>query len=87
MEALDVTKLSSKGQVVIPQDVREALGLATGTRFVVYGEGDTVILKRVSKPTEEEGKALLSESRALARRTGMKKPDIKKAVDKVRRSR
>jgi len=34
-----VTKLSSKGQLVIPKQMREALGLSSGTRFYVTTEG------------------------------------------------
>ena len=66
MDAVDVTKLSSKGQVVIPMEVRVTLGLEAGARFVVYGQGDTVILKRIGKPSREEGRRLLADSRALA---------------------
>jgi AbrB family looped-hinge helix DNA binding protein len=47
MSAVATTKLSSKGQVVIPEDVRKELGLEPGAQFVVMGEGDVVILKRI----------------------------------------
>ena len=45
MAMVATTTLSSKGQVVIPEDVRKALGLEPGAQFVVMGEGDVVILK------------------------------------------
>ncbi|WP_371440183.1 AbrB/MazE/SpoVT family DNA-binding domain-containing protein, partial [Piscirickettsia salmonis] len=35
--------MSSKGQVVIPEEIRERLGLAAGVKFVVVGDKDTVI--------------------------------------------
>ena len=47
MATVATTKLSSKGQVVIPEDVRKALGLEVGAQFVVMGDGDLVILKRI----------------------------------------
>ena len=36
------TKMSSKGQVVIPEQIREQLHLREGEQFVVIGRGDTV---------------------------------------------
>jgi AbrB family looped-hinge helix DNA binding protein len=42
--------MSSKGQVVIPESVRKALGLEVGAQFVVMGDGDTVVLKRGGSP-------------------------------------
>ena len=41
------TKLSSRGQVVIPEEIRNRLGLETGDQFVVVGEGNVVVLKTV----------------------------------------
>ncbi|MGQ9780295.1 MAG: AbrB/MazE/SpoVT family DNA-binding domain-containing protein [Bacillota bacterium] len=43
------TRLSSKGQVVIPKEIRAAHGWKTGTEFVVEDRGDAVIL-RVARP-------------------------------------
>ncbi len=45
MAVYATTKLSSKGQVVIPEEVRNDLGLNEGDQFVVIGQGDAVILK------------------------------------------
>ena len=46
----ETTTVSEKGQVVIPQSVRKYLGIKPKSRFLVYGEGDTVILKRIELP-------------------------------------
>ncbi len=40
-----VTRLSSKGQVVIPKAVREALALHAGVEFDVRLEGNKIILE------------------------------------------
>ena len=84
METLEVTKLSSKGQVVLPQGIREKLHLEEGAKFVVIGEGDVVILKKLEVPAREELKTLLRESRAYARKAGLRKSDIPKAIKRIR---
>ena len=43
MDDIATTRLSSKGQVVIPEAIRKRLGLEPGTEFVVLGENDTVV--------------------------------------------
>ena len=45
-----LTTLSRKGQIVIPQALRKRLGIVPNTRFLVYGEGDTVLLRRLNLP-------------------------------------
>ena len=85
MASIATTKLSSKGQVVIPEDVRKELGLEPGAQFVVMGEGDVVILKKIEAPDRREFLALAAKARRQTRRAGMKRSDIKKAVRAVRR--
>jgi AbrB family looped-hinge helix DNA binding protein len=43
MEQILVT-VSSKGQLVIPAKIREALGIESGTRVAIYQEGGRLIL-------------------------------------------
>lgn len=47
-------RMSSKGQVVIPQDIREEVQVDEGTVFAVVGTRDTIILKKVITPSKEE---------------------------------
>lgn len=77
--------MSSRGQVVIPEDIRKALGLESGARFVVLGEGDMVILKRIAAPPRAEFRTLATKARKEARRAGMKPADVRKAIRSVRR--
>ena len=43
MATLATTKMSSKGQVVIPEDIRKRLNIKVGAQFVVVGEKDVII--------------------------------------------
>ena len=87
MPSTVTTRMSSRGQVVIPEAIRRKLGLREGMEFVVVGEGDVVILKGVSAPSMEDFDALISEARRRARASGLKRRDVTAAVAKVRRSR
>jgi AbrB family looped-hinge helix DNA binding protein len=84
MANLATTKMSSKGQVVIPDAVRKRLKLKSGAQFIVVGEKDVVILKAITPPAMGEFDALLSEARRQARNAGLKKADITTAIAKVR---
>jgi AbrB family looped-hinge helix DNA binding protein len=86
MEKLEVTKLSSKGQVVLPQAIRQKLHLEEGEKFVVIGERDTIILKKIERPdfAFERARKLLKQSREWAKKVGLKQKDIDQAIREVR---
>lgn len=86
MADVATTKMSSKGQVVIPEGIRKRLGLTTGSQFVVVGEKDTVILKTISAPTLADFDELVSEARRQARQAGMKRSDVAAAIREARRA-
>ncbi len=81
---ISTTKMSSKGQIVIPEDIRQELGLSAGAQFIVIGSHDAVILKTIQPPSVGEVKSLLTEARKAARKAGAKRVDIDKAVKKSR---
>jgi len=84
MPTLTTTRMSSKGQVVIPEEIRDRLGLQSGTQFVVVGDRDVVILKAISAPSMKEFDNLIAQARQQARKSGLKKSDIEAAVAKGR---
>ena len=85
MKLISTTKMSTKGQVVIPEEIREQLGLEPGENFVVVGRDDTVILKKISAPRMEDFDALLGEARRQARLAGMNRSDVRRAIKRARR--
>ncbi len=84
MDRIATTKLSSKGQVVIPEAIRRRLGLQSGTEFVVLGEDGTVILKVIDPPSMREFDAIVAQAREDARRAGLRRSDIAAAIEAVR---
>lgn len=81
---LATTKMSSKGQVVIPEIIRKALGLENGCQFLVLGEKDAVILKSISAPSKKEFSSLISNARKAAQKARLEPKDISDAIAKVR---
>jgi AbrB family looped-hinge helix DNA binding protein len=82
---VQTTKMSSRGQVVIPEEIRLRMGLKTGEQFLVMGDKDIVILKTLSRPPIDEFKQLIKEARRMGKAAGLKKSDIKKAIADSRR--
>jgi len=76
MTDLATTKMSSKGQVVIPEEIRKRLGLEAGSQFVVVAEKDTVIMKAISPPSMGEFDTLIAKARRQAKKAGLKQDDI-----------
>jgi len=79
------TKLSSRGQVVIPEEIRKRLGLEPGAQFVVVGEGDVVVLKALKPPRMADFKALLDQAQQSAEAAGLTPDDVEQAIQEVRR--
>lgn len=76
--------MSSKGQVVIPSEFRKNLGLSAGSQLAVFSDGSTLLLKPVEIPDADDFERLLKESRKAAKKSGVKRSDISRAIKKVR---
>lgn len=85
MQTLATTKMTSKGQVVIPEAVRNRLDLHAGHQFVVVGDNDVVILKSIHPPSMKEFDGLIAKARKQARAAGMKSSDIKNSAKAARK--
>ncbi|MCD4715695.1 MAG: AbrB/MazE/SpoVT family DNA-binding domain-containing protein [Desulfobacterales bacterium] len=80
MANVSTTKMSSKGQVVIPENIRKQLNLKAGAQSVVVGEKDVVILKNIAPPNLDEFGDLIADARKKGKQAGIKKSDISDAV-------
>ena len=83
-QAVATTKMSSRGQVVIPESIRDSLGLEAGVQFAVFGQDDVVMFKVINPPSTEEYEHLKRRLRQQAREAGLKRSHIPKAIARVR---
>jgi AbrB family looped-hinge helix DNA binding protein len=84
MNMLSTTKLSSKGQVVIPEDIRDKIGLETGAQFIVVADKDVVILKIIKQPNLKEFTSLVTKARRAAKKAGLTKASLKQTIKEAR---
>ncbi len=84
---IEVVNLSSKGQLVIPKDMREEMGLNPRDKFVLVNDKDTIILKRLQ---EEEVKfRMISLMKAFTKefkKAGITQEDLAREIKAVRKA-
>jgi len=85
MENVEITSVSSRGQVVIPQSLRNRMKIHTGEKFVVVGEDNTIILKKLEMSSFKGIDKLLKKTRDFTKKKGIKTADVEKAIKHVRR--
>ncbi len=86
---MNITKMTSKGQVVIPQEIREDIGIKEGERFIVYDTEDSIILKRIKNLEEakdiENFEKVFKSLWKTAKARGIKKADVEKEIEAYRK--
>jgi antitoxin PrlF len=87
MSAIEVTSLSTKGQVVIPRSVRVDLKIKPGAKLLVMSDGQNVLLKPVEPLKLDTFRRLVAQGRSYARRAGLKRSDVPAAIRRVRHAR
>lgn len=85
MNNLATTKLSSKGQIVIPEEIRSQMKLHPGDQFLVVAEKGVLILKIIEKPNISQYQELIKKTRHLAKISGLSQEDLSKAIRAVRK--
>lgn len=75
---VETTRMSSRGQVVIPQDIRDEMNADEGTVFAVFGSKDSVLLKKIETPSKE---ALVKDLERIAKqgRKRLESRDLKES--------
>lgn len=84
MSNFSVTSLSSKGQIVIPNNLRKQLGMTPGIKLIIFTDGSNVLLKPIQTPKIDQFQNLIKESRALAQKKKLKSVDVNKFIKQVR---
>lgn len=85
--AVELTRLSERGQIVIPTELRRSMNLREGERFIIMGVGDTIVLRKIELSQEKiRLKKLIRESREKARRSGFSEEEVTKLIRETRKA-
>lgn len=85
----DVTVVSDKGQIVIPNHLRTKLGLKPRSKVLVYNVEDTIILRKLTLPdVKKEMQDLWREiDKRIAKYGEMSEEEIQSVIEKARAQR
>lgn len=77
----EIVKMSCKGQLVVPREIRVKASLTPGERFVAFPIDQGVLFKKVSMPKVQMNfNKLVSEIESQFKKKGVTKKDVKGAV-------
>ena len=80
----EVTSVSTKGQVVLPKSIRDALEIKPGAKLMVMSDGDNILIKPIKAPSMSEFSNLMDKAQKWAKTVGMQQEDISEAIKAVR---
>ena len=72
-----IARLSSKGQFVIPENVRKMLGLRTGSKLALFTDGEHILLKPIPAPDVSAFPKMAEEARKVAEQAKAKRKEAK----------
>ena len=82
---VELTRISEKGQVVIPSSLRQEMGIKRADQFMIFGEDNTIILKKIEKlALKKTFDEIAKPLREVAKKAGLTKADVQKAIKDVR---
>ena len=72
-----ISRLSSKGQFVIPENVRKMLGLRAGSKLALFTDGEHILLKPIPAPDVSAFRKMAEEATKVAEEAKAKRKESK----------
>ncbi len=82
---VDVIKVSGKGQISLPTEIRRSLSIADGDCLAVCATDKVIVLRPLHLPTKKQFSRWLDEAQVWAREAGYAEEDMAGIVKSVRR--
>ena len=76
-----IIKVSSKGQIVIPAELRRIMGITEGDELYVFGKEDALVIKKIEKKIlEKEFEEIVKPIHAKMQKSGITRKDVEKEI-------
>ena len=82
---VNVLTVSSKGQIVLPAEIRKNLSINSGDKLAVFASNDIIMLKVVKIPTVEDFEMKLDIVSDWAKQVGYDVSDVDGIIKDVRK--
>lgn len=82
-EVIELGKISARGQIAIPAEIRREMDLQEGQRVLFVLENDTLMIKKVTTQTFAQITKPLKET---AKKIGLQEKDVSEMVQQFRKS-
>ncbi len=81
-EEPEIAVVGTKGQIVIPQQIRDDLGIKPKTKLALYRRGDKIVVTKLEiPPLSEDLKEFLSD--VDQSRKGIRRPTERKIIEEI----
>ena len=81
---VNITKISSKGQIVIPQEIREKMRLEEGNLLLISDLDNSICLKKIEIPKLKNWNEVTKPFREAAGKIGFSKEDLERVIAESR---
>ena len=75
-----ITKISSKGQIVIPWEIREKMKLEEGNLLLISDLGNSICLKKIEIPKLKSWDETTKPFREAAKKSRFSKEDLERVI-------
>lgn len=85
MYSVETAKMSSKGQLVIPDVFRRNFGWKAGTTLLMIGTGNAVVLQSLQTPTDDQVDQIVAQTKAIGDSVARRVRHAKASLDRLGR--
>lgn len=83
---MEVVKMSKKGQLVVPAELRHMLRLNPEDKFIAYGDEDYIIFKKVELPSlKKEFEEIVKITSRIAEEAGITEETVTEEIKAYRK--